>query len=82
MANDKNPTEQLRNHMPATHSERNAAPEDSEAHSNPWDTLQDRHDHDRHWSPRAYKCGTLDFTYVLVLLGIGAAVIAALLLFS
>jgi len=80
MANDKNPTEQLRNRMPATHSERSAAPTDSEARSNPWDALQDRHD--RYWSPRAYKRGTLDFTYVLVLLGIGAVVIAALLLLS
>ncbi len=82
MANDKNPTEQLRNRMPATHSERNHSPSVSDAPSNPWDALQDRHDRDRYWSPRAYKRGTLDFTYVLVLLGMGAVAIGLILLLT
>lgn len=79
MANDKNPTEQLRTRIPATHSERNAASSSSETAGNPWDALQSRANH---WDPRPRRHGTMDWIYVLVLLGMGAAVIAALLLLT
>ena len=82
MANDKNPTEQLRTRQPATHSERNFAPDHDAPTGNPWDALQDRQWQPRsRWDPRKYKIGTVDWVTVLVWLGLGAlAIVLALLL--
>lgn len=86
MAHDKNPTEQLHTRIPATHSERNGAPSPGgEASGNPWDALQSRQarwNPQDPWLPRPRRYSMMDWVYVFVLLGIGAAVIAAVLLFT
>ena len=76
MANDKNPTRQLRTRIPATHSERNHIPTGNEVPGNPWDALENSSDR---WTRRPHRRGPADWVYVLVLLGIAAAAILLML---
>ena len=83
MANDKNPTQQLRTHLPATHSERHFAPAEPDASGNPWEALQERRRAaDHRWPPRSFRLVTFDWVSVLVWLVFAALAIGLVLLLT